>query len=73
MHVDSENGWITCPGIKQDSWGQKDHKLFSCFQDLSCQAVHKVEDALSFDLGKSGGLRKGEQESLLLSLVPLSM
>lgn len=31
MRLDSENGWITCPGIKQGSWGQKDHEYFLVF------------------------------------------
>lgn len=58
-------------GIKQGQLGSERAKeVFSCFQCLSWQAVHKVEDALSFDLGNMGE-SKGEQEASLLSLVPL--
>lgn len=46
-------------GIKQGQLGsERSPKVFLCFQCLSCQAAHKVEDALSFDLGNSGAGKK---------------
>lgn len=46
-------------GIKQGQLGSERAKeVFSCFQCFSWQAVHKVEDALSFDLGNSGGVKR---------------
>lgn len=43
-------------GIKQGS--ERSPKAFSCFQCLSCQAAHKVEDALGFALGNSAEVKK---------------
>lgn len=70
VHVDFENGWITCPGIKKDSWGQKDHKYFLVFSIFLVRQYTKWRMLSALTLGR---VRKGEQEGLLHSLVPLSM